>query len=121
MNTDFRALCADIVFASDAVSHSRYSFDAAAAEGDFKAAIDNARTALAQHEPVGPTDEEILKLAAKELCYKFDESWFLAGRNCPDLDTNPRELLNFARAVLARWAHPPTLSTRRTTSDELFI
>jgi hypothetical protein len=43
---DFRALCADIVRASDAVSH-----DAAAAEGDFEAAIDNARAALAQPAP----------------------------------------------------------------------
>jgi hypothetical protein len=45
---DYKALCADIVRASDAVSH-----DAAAAEGDFEAAIDNARAALeAQPEPV---------------------------------------------------------------------
>lgn len=44
---DFRALCAAIVSASDAVEH-----DASAAEGDFLAAIDNARAALAQTEPV---------------------------------------------------------------------
>jgi hypothetical protein len=59
-----------------------------------------------QPEPVAPTDEEILKLAAKELCYTFNESWFLTGRNCPDLDTDPCELLDFARAVLARWGTP---------------
>jgi hypothetical protein len=44
--TDYKALCADIVRASDAVEH-----DAAAAEGDFLAAVDNARIALAQPEP----------------------------------------------------------------------
>ena len=43
--TDFRALCAAIICASDAVGH-----DASAAEGDFLAAIDNARAALAQPE-----------------------------------------------------------------------
>jgi len=59
-----------------------------------------------QPVPVAPTDEEILKLAAEELCYEFDESWFLTGRNCPDLDTDPCELLNYARAVLARWGRP---------------
>jgi hypothetical protein len=44
--TNWQALCADIVRASDAVQH-----DATAAEGDFLAAIDNARIALAQPEP----------------------------------------------------------------------
>jgi hypothetical protein len=48
-----------------------------------------------------PTDLEILKLAAKELGYEFDETWFLTGRNCPTLDTDPVELLNFGRALLA--------------------
>jgi hypothetical protein len=40
--TDWQALCADIIRASD--------------EGDFLAAIDNARLALAQPEPEGLTD-----------------------------------------------------------------
>jgi len=68
--------------------------------------LPSSRAALGQPEPVAPTDEEMLKLAAKELGYEFNESWFLTGRNCPDLDTDPCELLNFARAVLARFGTP---------------
>ena len=45
---NWRELCAELVRASDAVHH-----DAAAAEGDFLAAIDNARAALAQSKPEG--------------------------------------------------------------------
>jgi hypothetical protein len=52
--TDFRALCAAIVSASDAVEH-----DASAAEGDFLAAVDNARAALAQAEPVAAEEPMI--------------------------------------------------------------
>ena len=51
MTPDYRALCAAIIRASDAVGH-----DAAAAEGDFLAAIDNARAALAA-EQQGPQDD----------------------------------------------------------------
>jgi hypothetical protein len=43
--TNWQALCADIVRAADAVEH-----DAAAAEGDFLAAVDNARTALTKEQ-----------------------------------------------------------------------
>ena len=51
---DFRALCAAIVSASDAVEH-----DACAAEGDFLAAVDNARAALTQTEPVAAEEPMI--------------------------------------------------------------
>jgi hypothetical protein len=83
MSTTFRALCADIVLASDAVSH-----DATAAEGDFEAAIDNARAALAQPEPVEPTDD-----ALDELYFDNDAGRVASWRQ-------------FARAVLARWGTP---------------
>lgn len=88
---DFRTLCADIVLASDAVSH-----DAAAAEGDFEAAIDNARTALdVQPEPVAPTD--------------FDDkfrSWYSDryGRSYVSLHGIALvECVEWTRFALARW------------------
>jgi hypothetical protein len=93
MTDIFRDLCAELLADYDNC-HYRSELSA------------RARTALNQPEPVAPTDEEILKLAAKELCYTFNESWFLTGRNCPDLDTDPCELLDFARAVLARYGTP---------------
>jgi len=57
----FRALCADIVLAAGACQH-----DAAAAEGDFEAAIDNAAAALAQTEP----ESAATQLAARPLLEK---------------------------------------------------
>jgi len=58
---DFRALCADIVLAAGACQH-----DAAAAEGDFEAAIDNAAAALARTEP----ESAATQLAARPLLEK---------------------------------------------------
>jgi len=57
--------------------------------------------ALARSEPEGVTDEGLLKMAAKELGYEFSPKWFLTGKNCPSLETDPYELLGFARAVTA--------------------
>jgi hypothetical protein len=47
-------------------------------------------------------------MAAKELGYEFSPKWFLTGKNCPSLETDPYELLGFARAVLAHYARPTT-------------
>jgi hypothetical protein len=55
----------------------------------------------AHPEPEDLTDKAILRTAAKELDYEFDESWFLTGRNFRPLEAEPLELLNFARAVIA--------------------
>jgi hypothetical protein len=87
MSTDYRALGADIVRASDAVSH-----DAAASEGDFEAAIDNARAELAQPEPVAPTDENLMDMAE----FYIEDNGLLGLHNAGE----------FARAVLARWGTP---------------
>ena len=58
---DFRALCAAIVSASDAVEHdaSAPAAPATIAEGDFLAAVDNARAALTQTEPVAAQEPMI--------------------------------------------------------------
>ena len=75
MITDWKALCAELID----------EWDAASGDPDlisFAIAIDRARAALAQPEPVGPTDEE-LKAAYWEAFVEAapcgaDESW-LAG------------------------------------------
>ena len=64
------------------------------------------RTLLAQPEPDGPTDEELLRIAATEIGYEFTSSWFLTGSNSLQFEVAPLELLNLLRAVLARWGHP---------------
>jgi hypothetical protein len=88
MTTDYRALCAELVNAHDAdegVSASQWA-------ANLTAVIDCARTALAQPEPAGPSDEE-LKATYWDAFVEAapcgaDESW-LAG----------------LRAV-ARWGRP---------------
>jgi hypothetical protein len=57
----------------------------------------------------GLSDEEILRIAAKELGYEFTFKWFLTGSNCLILETDPCELLNFARAIIPQLSHPATL------------
>jgi len=59
------------------------------------------RAALAAEPEVPrPTDEELLETAAKSLGYKHIPS----DENC--LTAEASELLDFARAVLARWGRP---------------
>jgi hypothetical protein len=55
---------------------------------------------LAQPEPQGPTDDELLEVAAQALGYKSIPS----DETC--LTAEAGELLAYARAVLARWGCP---------------
>jgi hypothetical protein len=63
-------------------------------------AIAAARAALAEPVAAEPTDEQLLESAAKELGYKRIPS----DKSCLTADAS--DLLDFARAVLARWGHP---------------
>jgi hypothetical protein len=56
--------------------------------------------ALAQPEPVAPTDEELMESAAKALGYVYIRV------DSRELEADAGELLAFARAVLARWGTP---------------
>ena len=78
----FRSLCANLTIALNDWQHE---------SGDDRYAdlIDRARTALAE-QPVTPTDEELLSM----------RSWSSFG---PTFDS---DLVDFARAILARWGHP---------------
>jgi hypothetical protein len=85
--TDWRALCARM---ADELDHyrqllmdDRRATHALAAE---------ARAALAQPEPQGPSDEELLRI-------------YRVARYCYQVEEYKREL-DFARAVLARWGRP---------------
>jgi hypothetical protein len=89
MTTDYRALCAELVRTSELRSPT-----------EFFELRHRARVALAQPEPVAPTDEELLESAAKALGYKSIPS----DETCPIVEAG--ELLAFARAVLARWGTP---------------
>jgi hypothetical protein len=103
MTTDFRALCAEL---ADRLQHAITSANADSYYGENRDAVDRARAALAQPEPVPPTDEELLKLFGQ-----FDVEGMNGETHGMPLDTfwdeyQPREALAFARAVLARWGTP---------------
>jgi hypothetical protein len=85
MTTDWKALCELLID----------EWDAASGDPDmisFAIAIDRARTALAQPEPVGPTDEELHQLWLD--LYAFHDG------------PTSGDVAEIARAVLARYARP---------------
>ena len=87
--TDWRALCAELF----ELVEDEYSGTSIWAE--WRRDI---RAALAQPEPVGPTDAEIM-----ELWTEWNLGW--DPRLGPVVMPHPRE---FARAVLARWGNVNT-------------
>jgi hypothetical protein len=98
--TDFRTLCAELV----------YELEEWVAFGDIgkiefaHALIDRARAALAQPEPQGPTDDEILALSQEhEVSYTMSNGSVVypmqEGSDMKDA------VLSFARAVLDRWGN----------------
>ena len=85
MSTDYRALCAELVAALDPKVVGKDGY------GPIAALLPRARAALAQPEPVAPTDEELL-----EMWHSSD--WFNEGATL-------REFISIARAVLAKWGN----------------
>jgi hypothetical protein len=80
--TDWRALCAELV---DCLEKANWPLRHKAI---FEICLADARAALAQPEPQGPTDEELMALAVAVFEDPFST----------DKD--------YARAVLARFGHP---------------
>jgi hypothetical protein len=100
--TDFRALCAEL---ADRLQRAITSSKADRFYGEDRDALDRARIALAQLEPQGPTDGEILALSQwYEVSHTLRSGrvvYFLhEGSDMKDA------VLSFTRAVLARWGHP---------------
>jgi len=99
--TDFRALCAELVEDieewMDGTDHCPPS---------SVALVNRARAALARPEPQGPTDEELLQIAASSIApYEscgISTGEYEAETECA-VEVYGSELIAFARAVLARW------------------
>ena len=62
-----------------------------------------ARAALAQPEPVAPTDEELLELLSRVSGLLDYDAYIVDGGR---IMSEPNELLVYARSVLARWGTP---------------
>jgi hypothetical protein len=100
MTENFRALCEKLVAIEDALSGGSVQFsnqgqalDGYSALAAFRDVADRARSALAE-QPVGPTDEKLREL--------YDEMRREPGGG----RSYWAFLLDFARAVLARWGQP---------------
>jgi len=102
---DYRALCAELTneLQGYKVAHPMHC----------RALLNRARAALAQPEPVAPTDKELLELMPETMRAEFSFS----AKVCSDAtgaQVKPglfRVVLNtaaveYARAVLARWGTP---------------
>ena len=95
MTTDFRALCAELIYeltraASGLSNRTANDNHLALWAKDAYQAADRARAALAQTEPVAPTDGELWELYELERGEPGDWSW----------------VRDYARAALARWGTP---------------
>lgn len=68
--------------------------------------IERARALLAQPEPEGPTDEELLRVAAISI-EPYESSGIASGEYEPEtecaIEVYGSELIAYARAVLAKW------------------
>jgi hypothetical protein len=109
--TDFRALCARM---ADELDHYRQLLMDDRREAHALAT--EARAALAQPEPQGPTDEELLCLMPETMRDEFS----YAAKVCSDAtggQVKPgifrvclnHTALEYARAVLARWGRRPAI------------
>jgi hypothetical protein len=104
MSTDFRAELQRLVEAYDEHGgkwpdhHEQALFQA----------VEDARAALSQPEPVAPTDEELLEVASNPLGYVHIRV------DSKELEANGEELIAFARAVLTRWGTPANTINQET-------
>jgi len=81
--------------------------------GPEQAVVDEARNLLAQQEPEGPTDEEIMELMPQQM----RDDFAAAARALSSFDLNyikaastfriilNRHVVNHARAVLTKWSY----------------
>ena len=102
---DYRAMCAELI---EAYVWCIEEYMTAPAEEDTL--IQRARAALAQPEPepVRPTDEELLRVAATAID-PYESSGIALGEYEPEtecaVEVYGSELIAYARAVLAKWGH----------------
>ena len=103
--TDYKQLCAELLKAYE-ILLGELRFDNRLAK--------RARTALAEPESEGPTDEELMNLLP---LYSYEDGFydgFFQPKSLPsdwgdedDYIASPKAILVFARAVLARWGNYP--------------
>ena len=98
MTNDTRALC-------DELAEALCGY---ALTGDDVALVFRARALLDQPVAEGPTDEELLRVAATAIA-PYESSGIALGEYEPEtecaVEVYGSELIAYARAVLAKWGH----------------
>lgn len=113
MSTDYRALCVELLEALENAIRVIHHEDGTRHISTADAVIAKADAALAQPEPVGPTDDELLELMPETMRDEFS----YAAKVCSDAtggQVKPgifrvclnHTALEYARAILARWGRP---------------
>jgi hypothetical protein len=112
MTTDFRALCAELANYLQGRKDLECGWGEEDSEQDL---LDRTRTALAQPEPEGVTDIQIMELMPQQLQKDFATVSRLAAHGAgPDVGPGlfrvslNTGIIEHCRAVLTRYAHPTT-------------
>ena len=117
MSTDYRALCAELIedvrYLIDCVDHDCCD---PVALMECREHVSQTRTALAQPQPQGPSDEDLIQLAIDTRLYRFQAT---AGDPI-QYEMTEQQIHAFARAALARWGRPaiePVLVSERLPGE----
>lgn len=91
-NPDYKALCAELLEWAERTSGHYYK------QADV---ILRARAALAQPEPVAPTDEKLLEIATQQWGSFHGSAQWPGAEHVVEVSRS--DLVSFARAILAKW------------------
>ena len=114
MTNPYRALCAELV---DAIlTPNPYNW-----EDSLHDSANRARALLAQPVAEGPTDEELLRVAASAIA-PYKDCGIAVGQYEPEaepaIQVYGSELIAYARAVLAKWGRPTPQPVAEGPTDE---
>ena len=114
MTSPYRALLAELLLFSEEAGEICMNESLWPKSDPNCTLLDRARAALAQPEPEGPTDEELLRIAASAI-EPYESSGIAPGEYEPEtecaVEAYGSELIAYARAVLARYGESTVNST----------
>ena len=108
-NPDYRAMCAELLLFSEEAGEICMNESLWPKSDPTCTLQQRARALLAQPVAEGPTDEELLRVAATAID-PYESSGIALGEYEPEtecaVEVYGSELIAYARAVLARWGYP---------------
>ena len=113
--TDYKQLCAELLRAMDEIEECEAVDWSLVKTQPLKMASQSmaeVRAALSEREPEGPTDIELLSMAGTAIGHEIEFGEYEPETECA-VEAYGSELIDFARAVLARWGN----NTSRSNFD----